>query len=186
MDTNRLIRDQQYKRRKKISFEELIGLLCVVMFEFLWCFVIDALWKICIVIKPIFAPKTCTHSRTQTYSHSDNVARYFLFESSTGASLNDFWQIYPVVQMHPEINCPFPLSPPECCWIQITSLSPFSCALLLKVGPVTHKWRRELDNVGSSTVHMRETLREKLYWCRKIRMWVKFNNSVDIMWIHMS
>lgn len=95
--------------------------------------------------KTAFAPKTRTRSHTRVHS-----PWYRLFSSSTGVSLNDFWQIRPVVQRHPKINCPFPSISS---WRLLNSnhISLPFWAPLPKVGPVTHhKGRRGLDNVVSS------------------------------------
>lgn len=81
-----------------------------------------------------------SYTQTQTYLF---ISFFFFFLSSTGASLNDFWQTYPVVQRHLKINCPFPSISS---WLLLNSnhiSPPLSWAPLPKVEPVTHHKRKE-------------------------------------------
>ena len=114
-----------------------------------WHFLINSLLKNGVVSQHFFCPSKPVHnysfSYTQTHTHL--FIYLFIFFSSTGASLNDFWQTYPVVQRHLKINCPFPSISS---WLLLNSnhiSPPLSWAPLPKVGPVTHHKRGELDNV---------------------------------------
>lgn len=111
------------------------------------------LWKWTLVLLNVdisfaFLPlKTCVqllffiHTNAYIFIHLFFFSFFFL--SSTGASLNDFWQTYPVVQRHLKINCPFPSISS---WLLLNSnhiSPPLSWAPLPKVEPVTHHKRKE-------------------------------------------